>query len=171
MALDLWNHGSRYGLGARRCATGKSRVAVACALALGFAVATAATAGAMYKYTDEKGNVIYSDQPPPNVKAELIKPPPPPSNPNAVKELINAEAEMKLREKQRVEKASEAEKKRADTIKRQEVCERAQAQLQALQRGDLYRYNAKGERTYVDAETRQRETEEQRKIMRENCPA
>lgn len=43
---------------------------------------SAATAtAAMYRYLDEKGQVVYSEKPPPSGDATLIKPPPPPPTP------------------------------------------------------------------------------------------
>jgi len=143
----------------------------ACALviAIGAIGAGSAAAATMYKWVDEKGQVIYSDQPPPGVKAEVVKPPPPPANPNAAKELANAEAEMKQREKQRIEKAEKAEKARQDAEKKQEVCTRARQQIATLQREDLYRFNEKGERYLLDADMRAKEAEEQQKIVRDNC--
>ena len=58
-------------------------------------LATAPAGGALYKWTDANGRVIYSDQPPPgNVKVETINAPPPPANPNAVKDLANKEVEL-----------------------------------------------------------------------------
>src|SRR4051812_19515334 len=54
-------------------------------LVLGLTGTTIASAGPMYKWTDEKGQVVYSDQPPPSsIQSEIVKPPPPPANPNAV---------------------------------------------------------------------------------------
>ena len=48
-----------------------------------------------YKWTDANGRVIYSDQPPTgNFKVEALDAPPPPANPNAVKELANKDAEL-----------------------------------------------------------------------------
>lgn len=44
-------------------------------------VFSAMASAAMYKYTDEKGRVVYSEKPPPGGKAQLIKPPPPPATP------------------------------------------------------------------------------------------
>src|SRR5678815_3154949 len=103
---------------------------------LGMAIPAGAT---MYKWVDEKGQTIYSDQPPPpSIKSEIVKPPPPPANPNALKEMINAETEMKQREKQRVENAQKAEKARSDAEKRQQTCSLAQGQIKALEREDIY---------------------------------
>jgi hypothetical protein len=134
---------------------------------LGVAIPAGAT---MYKWVDDKGQTIYSDQPPPpSVKSEIVQAPPPPANPNALKEMINAETEMKLREKQRIEKAKQAEKARADAEKKQEMCTAARDRIQVLQRGDLYRALPDGSRALLDPETRRRETEEAQKTIREKC--
>ena len=134
---------------------------------LSTAIPAAAT---MYKWVDDKGQTIYSDQPPPpSVKSEIVKAPPPPANPNALKEMINADTEMKLREKQRIEKAKQAEKARADAEKKQEMCAAAKDRIRVLERGDLYRALPDGGRVFLDAETRRRETEEAQKMVREKC--
>jgi hypothetical protein len=139
-------------------------------LFVGFLGAAIPAGATMYKWVDDKGQTIYSDQPPPpSVKSEIVKAPPPPANPNALKEMINADTEMKLREKQKIEKAKEAEKARADTQKKQELCAAAQDRIQVLQRGDLYRVLPDGGRVFLDAETRRKETEEAQKAVRERC--
>src|SRR5438876_4052967 len=81
---------------------------VALALALGVLCAASPAIGALYKWTDANGRVVYSDQPPMgDVKVETIAGPPPPANRNAVKEMANKEAEGK---KQRIEAADNAKK-------------------------------------------------------------
>ena len=58
--------------------------------ALIVALVVAPAFGALYKWTDASGVVVYSDQPPPgNSKFETIAGPPPPANPTAVKEMVN----------------------------------------------------------------------------------
>ena len=67
----------------RHRGSGRPRSALPC-----WHLAAAPASAAIYKWTDANGRVVYSDQPPPaNVKVEAIAPPPPPANPNAVKEL------------------------------------------------------------------------------------
>ena len=67
--------------------------------------------GALYKWTDASGRVIYSDQPPPgNVKVETINAPPPPANPNAVKDLANKEVELQKKKMVRTEDDAKANK-------------------------------------------------------------
>jgi hypothetical protein len=143
---------------------------IAVLAAFGALVMVMPAAATMYKWVDANGNTIYSDQPPPaNVKSEVIKPPPPPSNPDAIKEMVNADTEMKLREKQKIENAKQAQKKLNDAARRQELCANALGQIQTLQRDDLYRYDANGERVYLNADARAMESEAQQRIVRENC--
>jgi hypothetical protein len=147
-------------------------LAVGCTLALvvGLTSAPGPAGATMYKWVDEKGQTVYSDQPPPaSVKSEIVRPPPPPANPNALKEMVNADTEMKQREKARIEKAKDAEKKRADAEKKQELCTTAQQQLKMLQREDLYRIDAKGQRVFMDAEMRRQEVEKQQKLADQVC--
>ena len=79
----------------------------AAALLIAIAPAMATT----YKWTDANGRVIYSDQPPTgNFKVEAIDAPPPPANPNAVKELANKDAELKKQRLLRTEEEAKAAK-------------------------------------------------------------
>ena len=154
------------------CAFRAASVSCTLVLTASLLASTMAAAAPMYKWIDANGQTVYSDQPPPaSVKAEIIKPPPPPANPNAVKDMVNADTEMKLREKQRIENAREAAKARSDAEKRQEICATSLGQIKTLQREDLYRFDAKGQRIYLDADIRRREIEQQQKVVRENCPA
>mgnify|MGYP003694715613 CR=1 FL=1 len=67
------------------------------------------------RWTDANGRVIYSDQPPPgNVKVESINAPPPPANPNAVKDLANKEVELQKKKQVRAEDDTKANKARVD---------------------------------------------------------
>ena len=79
------------------------------ATALLLAAGVAADA-ALYKWTDANGRVVYSDQPPTgNVKVETLSGPPPPANPNAVKEMVNKDAELKKLQLDRAEAAKKGE--------------------------------------------------------------
>jgi hypothetical protein len=134
---------------------------------------TAAPAGAtMYKWVDKNGRVVYSDQPPPSdIKSEIVKPPPPPVNPNAAKEFADKELEIKLRDKKRTEEAQVAEKARVEAERRRENCVQARGQLQALQVASqsFYRYTEKGERIVLDDTARRAAVEQQQQVVRENC--
>jgi hypothetical protein len=146
------------------------------ALALAFAAcAFALPAGAaLYKWTDSKGVVHYSDQPPiGDYKTEMVGKAPPPSNPNAVKEMVNKEAELKKRQLERVETANKNDKARADSAKLKEFCSQAAGQMMALQQTNvaIYRVNEKGERVFLEEADRRSEMARLEKSMREqNCP-
>src|SRR5258708_34484114 len=82
-------------------------VPAALAIVLGVLCAASPAMGALYKWTDANGRVVYSDQPPTgDVKVETIAGPPPPANRTAVKEMANKEAQRK---KQGSEAADQSE--------------------------------------------------------------
>ena len=94
------------------------RSVAAAVLAAGALALAGTSTAALYKWTDANGRVVYSDQPPTgNVKVETIQGPPPPSNPNAVKELAAKEAELKKRQMDSTEAAKKAEAQRAQLAK------------------------------------------------------
>jgi len=132
----------------------------------------AAGAAALYKWTDASGRVVYSDQPPPgNVKSEILKGPPPPANPNAVKDLANKELEYRQRQLDKAEASAKAEKDSATAKARSDNCTQVKGEMQQLAQGDLsfYRINEKGERVLMDDASRRSERERLGKWMRENC--
>jgi len=145
-------------------------LAVAIAAAL---YATAATA-ALYKWTDAQGRVVYSDQPPNgDVKTEMLRPPPPPANPNAAKELAQREADFRKRQTDAAEAATKAGKERVNAEKLAESCAQAKGQLKQLAESQLaiYRYNDKGEREVMDDDALGRERAKINTWMRDNkCP-
>ena len=88
----------------------KRILVLACALA-----ASTAAFGQLYKWVDKDGKVTYSDQPPPaNVKSEVLRPPPPPANPNAARELADREVAIQQRDKKRAEEAKLAQPQKPD---------------------------------------------------------
>ena len=128
----------------------------------------------MYKWTDAQGRTVYSDQPPPtNVKSEQVRPPPPPANPNAAKELAQREADYRKRQTDSAEAASKAETERVDNAQRTENCALAKAQLRQLSENQvaMYRYNDKGQREVMDDDARGRERARVTAFIRDNkCP-
>jgi Skp family chaperone for outer membrane proteins len=129
---------------------------------------------ALWKWIDANGRVVYSDIPPTgDIKAERINSASPPSNPNAVKEMVNQEADLKKRQTQRAEDAAKLEKAKADSTRRQEQCAQMRGQLKALQTDSLqiYRINERGERVLMDPATRQKERERLETSLRDQCPA
>jgi hypothetical protein len=144
----------------------------ALAVALLLAVGVAADAATLYKWTDANGSVVYSDQPPPgNIKAETISGPPPPANPNAVKEMVNREAELKKQQLDRTEATQKVDKEAVEARRVREACVKARDQVRQLAATQdvLVRINEKGERVVIDPETRQRERENVEKWIGQNC--
>ncbi len=148
------------------------RATAAVLLAAGALALAGAASAALYKWTDANGRVVYSDQPPPgNVKVETIQGAPPPSNPNAVKELAAKEAELKKRQIDAADAAKKAEAQRADLARVGDACSRAQMQIKQLaaEMIGLARYNEKGEIVIVDDATRRKEREQLENWYKANC--
>ncbi len=140
---------------------------------LAIALAALPASAAMYKWTDANGRVIYSDQPPNgNYKVEAINAPPPPANPNAVKELATKEAELKQNKMLRADEESKAAKAKVDADKKREQCQRVRGQVTMMQNDQnvlLFRSNEKGEPVYMDDAARRKEREQLEGWLRENC--
>jgi hypothetical protein len=136
-------------------------------------LALPAVAGNVYKWVDANGRVVYSDQPPPgDVKTEVVRPPPPPANPQAATELQDRQIADKQREKKRADEARAAEQARELSERRREACVTALGQMRALQQRNevLYRINEQGERVLITDDARREAIERQQRIVRENCP-
>jgi hypothetical protein len=146
-------------------------LAGAVALAMGLSAVPAFAA--LYKWTDSNGRVVYSDQPPPgNVKVETINAPPPPANPNAVKDLAAKDAELRKLKQARAEEEAKANKARVDSNQLRENCERARGQMYTLGNSDqivIYSTSAQGERVAMDDAARVRERQRLDAWIRDNC--
>ena len=133
---------------------------LALAIALG-SVLRAPGGGALYKWTDANGRVVYSDQPPPgDMKVDRIAGPPPPANPNAVKEMANKEAEIRSSRPKRPRTSKKACKARR--------CGKTSRCVQGRPRRNyrlaadqilLYKVNEKGETIFMDEAERRRRRE------------
>ncbi len=151
------------------CARALPALLAACLL-----LAAGAASATTYKWTDANGRVVYSDQPPPtNVKTETVQAPPPRANPAAVKELTKQEGEFKKRQMDAADNAQKTETLRAENVKRNEMCTRAQGQIRTLsaEQVQLVRQNQKGEDVYVDNTTRRKERGELEVWIKANCLA
>jgi Skp family chaperone for outer membrane proteins len=128
---------------------------------------------ALYKWTDANGRVIYSDQPPTgNFKVESINAPPPPANPNAVKELASKEAELQQKKMLRADEEAKAAKTKAETDKKREQCAKVRGQIAMMQSEQnvlLFRSNEKGEPVYMDDAARRKERDQLDVWVREYC--
>jgi hypothetical protein len=125
----------------------------------------------LYKWIDASGRVTYSDQPPPaNVKAEVVGAPAPPSNPAAVRDLANQEADLKKLQTQRADEQKKADKARVEALQLQQDCADARARLKLYASDEpIGRINEKGEQVLIDDTARLRVRERLESQIRERC--
>src|SRR5262249_38620483 len=91
-----------------------------------------------------------------------------PADPNAVRDLAAKDAEIKKRQQQRADDAVKEEKSRAEINLVRRQCQQAEGRVKALRTDtNVYRYNEKGERVYLDAAAREAEIAQNQKIMRD----
>lgn len=149
----------------RRQAAGPVALAVALLLACGPASAV------LYKWVDASGRVTYSDQPPPgNVKAEVVGAAPPPSNPAAIRDLANQEADLKKQQTQRAEDQKKAAKARTEALQLQQDCGDARARLRIYESDQpIARINEKGEQVFLEDSLRLMERQRLEQQIRERC--
>ena len=126
-----------------------------------------------YKWTDANGRVIYSDQAPAgNFKVEEINAPPPPANPNAVKDLANKDAELRKQKLLRADEEAKATKARVEANLNREQCERVRGQIITLGQSSqmiIYTTDAQGQRTAMDDAAKVRERQRLDAWVRDNC--
>ena len=148
-------------------------VPVALAIVLGALCATSPAWGALYKWTDENGRVVYGDQPPPgDIKVDMINGPSPPANPNAVKEMVGKEVEIKKVQQDAAANAKKAGQLRADAEKLSGMCRDARSEFTRLSADQilLYSVNEKGEAVFMNDTDRRRRRETLETYLKANCP-
>ncbi|MBI3350378.1 MAG: DUF4124 domain-containing protein [Burkholderiales bacterium] len=155
-------------------------------------IALAGTAQAQWKWRDAKGNVQYSDLPPPlgTPDKDILQRPPAPARPTiivappgvpasaataqrpAASGPTKAEQDAAARQKQEQDKdtAKQKEEERRMAEQRRENCARAQANLRDLQSGTrLTRTNDKGERVFMEQAQIAAETSRARDLITSEC--
>lgn len=130
-----------------------------------------------YKWVDKDGRVRYGDRPPPGVNAKALQAPSGPASSSSSstatpQRLTPAEQEAAFR-KRRIE-AQKAEEERAKEAaaekQRQENCAGAKRQLTALESGQrIARFDANGERQYLEDADRPAEIARARKLVADWC--
>lgn len=129
----------------------------------------------IYQWKDKSGQIVYSDNPPPgNIPSRRLRR-------DAVGEISGQDAapaksvadqdlEMKKRQQEQSEKQAKSDKESADSKARAQNCEMAKNQLAALESGQrIARFNAQGEREYLDDAQRATEVERTRKAVADSC--
>ena len=151
----------------------------------------AASAQAQWKWKDAKGNVQYSDRPPPSgtpdkdilqrpasaSRSIVVVPADQPASaasapaPKAAASApTKAEQDARQKQEQSREAAKQKEEERRAAEQRRENCARAQASLRDLQSGiRITRTNEQGERVFMDDAQRQAEVERARRLITSEC--
>ncbi|RZL37355.1 MAG: DUF4124 domain-containing protein [Rubrivivax sp.] len=162
--------------------------------ALLIGLALAASAQAQWKWKDAKGNVQYSDRPPPSGTPDKdVLQRPPGATPPAISVVpagqpasaasaaaprpaasapTKAEQDAAARQKQEQDRdgAKQKEEERRVAEQKRENCTRAQANLRDLQSGiRITRTNEQGERVFMDDVQRQAEVERARSLITSEC--
>jgi len=130
--------------------------------------------GQVYTWRDANGKTVYSDTPPTGkVEARKLKQQVPAGDSNdaaARKNLAEKEMGFRKRQAEASETATKEEKSKAETEQRRENCIQAKARLQSLEAGErIAKTNEKGERIYMDDETRAKEIPKTRKDVEFWC--
>jgi len=133
--------------------------------------------GALHKWVDADGSVHYSDETPPaNVKAQRLKAQSAPaaatpsSGVPATKTVAEREAEYRKAQKAKQEAEQKSAKQQEEILAKQKNCEAAQQNLKALEAGSpMVTYDAKGERSFLDDNTRKQRVEAARKVISTDC--
>ena len=134
-------------------------------------ISNVVTAGA-YRYTDENGQTVYSQNPPTDRDAAVIKPPPPPSS-SASAEKAAMEQTIAT-DKANVEKAKEAQKE-IDTsnLTQEEMrtnCEKARKYLGELQlKGRIKLIGPDGQATMLTEEQKNAEIAKTQGMVKSYC--
>lgn len=140
----------------------------ACLLLLSFSAH-----GALHKWVDADGKVHYSDEPPPaDAKAKTLKVQSAPASSGvpATRTVAEREAEYRKAQKAKQEAEQKSAKQQEEILAKQKNCEGAKQNLKTLEAGaPMATYDAKGERSFLDDNTRQQRIEEARKAISANC--
>jgi hypothetical protein len=158
---------------------------VSCALLLALGAAVSLPAAAQWKWRDASGRTQYSDLPPPASTPEanilqrpapsaLARPAPAASAPASAPPLALKPGDPELEAKRKQAEDEEARKKKVEENRvaatQAENCARARGQLAALEQGQrIVRYNAKGEKEYLDDKSRADETQRVRGVIAADC--
>jgi FKBP-type peptidyl-prolyl cis-trans isomerase len=142
--------------------------------ALLLAMPPLAASAEIVKWVDDKGQVHYSDQAPPQAKkAKTLNLPAAPSAPPPPPAEAKSTAEKERDFQQRRMDAEAAEKKAAEAQKQAEQdrrnCAAARSNLQSLESGRVVRYDENGEKVFLDDAQRAAAMEQARKDISQWC--
>lgn len=137
-------------------------------------LAGTASAGEIYKYVDENGNVTYGDRPTGSPAEQRMNVVTRATNPAEVQASVDATLELEERleksREARQEKKAAAEEKRKAAEQRQAKCSENRVRLEKYNESRrLYREDANGERVYLDDKERQKAMQHTRELISEFC--
>jgi len=142
------------------------------------AAAAVGASGTIYKWTDQEGNVHFTDcPPPPGCKAETVTVQPAPDEEQIrqaqqkLGELLEQQqANAAAREQERLERERQQLEALRAAVARKRACVMAQQNLHnLLMNRPVYYINEQGERVFLDDAAHKAEIEHQRQLIRENC--
>jgi len=151
------------------------RKIISLSLFLGIALVTTQALAGMYRWTDDQGNVVYSQTPPPdNRPVKPIAPPPPPAAaPQEAREKVQklqqqldniaAERKEKQQEQEQAEQERKARAEKCTAAKKalQTIKERPSSTLWRLPDGSYQRFTVEERETQIGALN---------KSIQKNCP-
>jgi len=128
-------------------------------LLLMFVSAFNAAQAGVYKWTDEKGQVHFGDNPQGSAKPERVKVhTSPPVDPETLKRAEEQKRYIEARKKERTTEEDAQDKLAKQTAANKEYCEKSKSRLAMLERGGrMYSVDASGERSYLNEDGRQAE--------------
>jgi hypothetical protein len=141
-------------------------------LALALTLATASASAAMYKWTDQNGNVQYGQFPPSGVQAERISASGTTHkvDPQDSKSPQQRLQELEEQQKQQGEQEAEAAAKQQLAAQRQNNCELARKNLAVLQEEGHHRVRLPdGTVTYLTDEQKQQRVDQANQQIKDNC--
>ena len=125
----------------------------------------------LYKHVDKDGRTVYTDQPPANTDAKRLNiqnAPPPASAGN--KSYVERDKELDKGRKAAREKQEKSEKAAKSAQEAEQRCAQAKSAYQTYADGGrIYKYNEKGERTYLGDAELETERNRTRREMEEAC--
>ncbi|HEY6095461.1 MAG TPA: DUF4124 domain-containing protein [Gallionellaceae bacterium] len=146
-------------------------------LAIGLCLVSFSAQGALHKWVDAKGVVHYSDTvPSSDIKAQTLRSrnaneaAAPASGVAAPKSFAEQQAEQKKADQAKAQAAEKTAREQENAEIKRKNCDNARISLSTLENAPrLVTYDAQGERSYLDDDTRQQRIEEARKAVSSNC--
>jgi hypothetical protein len=141
------------------------------ALAAALLLLAMSASPALYKWVDASGRVTYSDQPPAgDVKVEIVNAPSAASNPAAVRDMANQEADFRKRLTQKAAEQKKTVQAQQDEANRRQFCADLRDQIRIYDSGlVVQKVDASGGPVYMEADAKRAEKARLEGIARERC--